>query len=235
MSADLEAVIRAVREGDIDAYAGIVRRHQEELWRIAAFALRDATDTEDLVQRVFVRAYTADVFHLVSLREFVRPGENAVSLSADGKGNLACQVVATHYLPWPRETPARDEALSIEQQYNTTRLKKDDILSCRVTLRYNRPEPANMTIVDLGLPPGFEVQADGFQALKDRGVIEQYSVTGRQVILYFRELPAGKPVSFEYRLRAKYPVKAKAPGASAYQYYEPAVRSSTSPFEITVL
>jgi uncharacterized protein YfaS (alpha-2-macroglobulin family) len=178
----------------------------------------------------------ADVFHLVSLRELARTGENTVSLSAGGKANLACQIVAIHYLPWPREAlPGRDEPLSIEQHYSTAQLKKDDILSCRVTVRYNRPEQANMTIVDLGLPPGFEVLTDSFQAMKDRGTIEQYSVTGRQVILYFREIPAGKPVSFEYRLRAKYPVKAKAPGASAYQYYEPAVRDSTLPVEITVL
>ncbi len=180
---------------------------------------------------------TADVFHLVSLREFVRPGANTVSISGGGRGNLACQVVATHYLPWTRQAsgPSDAEPLSIEQVYNTTRLAKDDVLSCRVTLRCNRREPANMTIVDLGLPPGFDTLTESFQALKDKGVIEQYSLTGRQVILYFRELPAGRPVSFEYRLRARYPVRAKAPAASVYHYYEPEVRDSTLPVEITVL
>ena len=42
------------------------------------------------------------------------------------------------------------------------------------------------------------------------------------------------PVVFRYELKAKFPVKAKAPGASAYQYYEPEVRDQTRPVEITV-
>jgi RNA polymerase sigma-70 factor, ECF subfamily len=58
MNADLDDVIRAVREGRVEAYAAVVRRHQEEVWRIAAYALRDASETEELVQRVFVQAYT---------------------------------------------------------------------------------------------------------------------------------------------------------------------------------
>ena len=58
MTADVEATIEEVLSGRIDAYADIIRRYQDEIWRIVAFALRDVATTEDLVQQVFVDAYT---------------------------------------------------------------------------------------------------------------------------------------------------------------------------------
>ena len=42
----------------MDAFAGIIDRYQDSIWKIAALTLRDMTATEDLVQQVFV-----DVFH----------------------------------------------------------------------------------------------------------------------------------------------------------------------------
>jgi uncharacterized protein YfaS (alpha-2-macroglobulin family) len=178
---------------------------------------------------------TADVYRLVSLRELVRSGGNTVSLKAAGKGTLAYQIVATHYLPWKSADEPAEKPITIDVAYDTRRLRRNDTLKCSVTVRYNRREPANMTIVDLGVPPGFAVETADFQALKDRGVIERYSVTGRQVTLYFRRIDPRKPVNFEYRLRAKYPVKVKTPPSTVYQYYEPKVRDQSAPVELTVL
>lgn len=53
----IEGVIARVLAGDIQAYAELVRRHQREVWRVVAFALRDRAGTEDLVQQTFVVAY----------------------------------------------------------------------------------------------------------------------------------------------------------------------------------
>ena len=60
METTTETILQRVREGDVDAFVEIVRRHQEEIWRIAALPMRDTATTEDLVQQVFVDAY----FHL---------------------------------------------------------------------------------------------------------------------------------------------------------------------------
>jgi hypothetical protein len=55
------------------------------------------------------------------------------------------------------------------------------------------------------------------------------------VTLYFDRIPGkGGPVEFSYTLRAKFPVKAKAPASVAYQYYEPEIRDETLPVLITV-
>lgn len=54
---DTDSFIERVKSGEIEAFTEIIRRHQEEVWRICAFMLRDIEATEDLVQQVFVRAY----------------------------------------------------------------------------------------------------------------------------------------------------------------------------------
>lgn len=54
---EIDAVVAQVRAGHTEAYAEIVRAHQHEVWRVAAFALGSSQQTEDLVQQVFVIAY----------------------------------------------------------------------------------------------------------------------------------------------------------------------------------
>ena len=56
------------------------------------------------------------------------------------------------------------------------------------TVANNRPVAAKMIIVDLGLPPGFTLIPDALNALVEDGVIERYSTTGRQIIVYLRQL-----------------------------------------------
>ena len=125
--------------------------------------------------------------------------------------------------------------LTIDVKCDATTLKKDDTLGVNVKVQYHRDGTADMTMVDLGIPPGFDVLPEYFQGLKDEGMIEKYSITGRQVILYFREIKSEEPVEFSYELKAKFPVKVKAPKSVAYQYYEPEIRAEAKPVELVVL
>jgi len=60
MATTTDSIIDRVLGGDVDAFGEIIRRHQEEIWRLVSFAMKDRATTEDLVQQVFVDAY----FHL---------------------------------------------------------------------------------------------------------------------------------------------------------------------------
>jgi RNA polymerase sigma-70 factor, ECF subfamily len=54
----LLAAITAVRSGDQDAFAQIVRLYQKRLYSLALMFVRDRAGAEDVVQEAFVRAYT---------------------------------------------------------------------------------------------------------------------------------------------------------------------------------
>jgi RNA polymerase sigma-70 factor (ECF subfamily) len=55
---DRDLVGRA-REGDEQAFAQLVRRHQQRIHRLALHIVRDRADAEDVTQETFIRAYRA--------------------------------------------------------------------------------------------------------------------------------------------------------------------------------
>jgi hypothetical protein len=91
-----------------------------------------------------------------------------------------------------------------------------------------------MVIVDLGIPPGFTADPGDFAEMVAAKKIEKFSMTARQVTLYLGDVKPGDVRLFEYGLRPKYPIKAKAPAAVAYEYYTPANRAAANPVELTV-
>lgn len=55
---DRDLVLKA-RQGDVDAYAELVRRYSEIAFRTAYLITRDAVEAEDAAQEAFVKAYYA--------------------------------------------------------------------------------------------------------------------------------------------------------------------------------
>ena len=64
--------------------------------------------------------------------------------------------------------------------------------------------------------------------------IERFELTGRQILLYISNLSYGNPLTFTYRLRAKFPLIAQAPASATYDYYNPEVAGEAKPQIITV-
>jgi len=58
MRTDVDKTVKAVLNGDVEAFAELVRRYQQDVWRVVAAMLYDKKRTEDLVQQAFVNAYT---------------------------------------------------------------------------------------------------------------------------------------------------------------------------------
>jgi len=188
-----------------------------------------------IAKELTITPKTSEVYRLISLREFVKPGQNTVALESDTNSGLAWQVVGTHYKPWQRTAPQPVEPeIAIALRYDTTELSTSDVLKCHVAVTSQRAVSAEMLIVDLGVPPGFDVLPQSFDAMRASGTLDRYSITGRQVILYFRRIQPDTPITFTWSMKARFPVKVKTPSSSAYLYYEPEVRAESKPVQITV-
>jgi hypothetical protein len=175
----------------------------------------------------------ADVLQLFDLKEHLKTGANAVTLEVKGETNLMYQVVGRHYEPFKKEEPSKP-LFDVAVDYDRTTLSTADVLKAKATVKYNGAQPTYMVIVDLGIAPGFTVDAGEFAEMVAAKKIEKFSATSRQVTLYIGDVKPGQALTFEYALKPKYPVKAKAPGAAAYEYYTPANRGAAQPVELTV-
>ena len=175
----------------------------------------------------------ADVLQQFDLKEHVRPGANEVTVEVKGETNLMYQVVGRHFEPYKAEPPAKP-VLEVVMDYDRTSLSTADLLRAKATVKYSGKEPTYMVIVDLPVPPGFTVDAGEFAELVGAKRVQKFSVTARQVTLYLGDVKPASAQAFEYTLRPKYPIKAKAPAAVAYEYYTPANRAAAKPVELTV-
>lgn len=191
---------------------------------------------------------TADNFDVVQLVSFTdKPihGDNKVRIKVKGEGNLMYQISTRYYLPWEMvPAPAPEESLmDITVDYDRTELAVNDIVN--VSVRVELLEgAARQAIVDLGIPPGFEVLSDDLADLVARhsdlppdhegAKFSRFDLTGRQIIVYLESLKAGQPLEFSYRIRARYPIKAQTPPSSAYDYYNPGVGATSAPAAVSV-
>ena len=192
------------------------------------------------VDRVQITKDNNDLLHLVDLKAYTHDGAHRVGLSFAGKGSMQYQIVGRYYVPWVKRAPAADP-LSIDVSYDRTTLAQNEVATAKVRVTNNTPATAKMIMVDLGIPPGFEPSGEDFAALVDEsrnkkgGKLEKYTITAKQVILYFDGLNARQRMEFSFKLRAKFPVRAQTFSSRVYEYYNPTVENKTKPVEMTVV
>jgi hypothetical protein len=176
----------------------------------------------------------SDVLQQFDLKEHTKVGDNEVAIQVAGDTSLMYQIVGRHFAPWKKAPSPTLPALNVSVEYDRTKLSTHDMLKAKATLKYTGDVPTYMVIVDLGIPPGFTVDAGDFAELVSAKKIEKFTVTARQVTLYIGDVKQGDVKSFEYTLKPKYPIKAKTPPTVAYEYYTPANRATAQPVELVV-
>ncbi|RKY03960.1 MAG: hypothetical protein DRP55_00150, partial [Spirochaetes bacterium] len=180
-----------------------------------------------------LEAEEAEIVHIIDMKPFTKKGKNKIELIFKGEGNLYYQIIGRYYIPH-RLVRKKVPPLVIQIDFDRTNLKKDDIIKENVKIENRLKRDVKMVIIDLGIPPGFLVIDDDLKAMVKNKKIERYSKTGRQVIIYLREIKAKKRIELTLRLKAKYPVKAKSPISTVYEYYKPEQRSYAKEVLLTV-
>jgi len=179
-----------------------------------------------------------DLLHQFVFKNINTQLASTVGLQFEGKGGLVYQIVGSYYLPWDEK--AAGEPLSIDVAYDRTHLAQDDIATASATVKNNLPKAANMVMVDLGIPPGFDLLSEDLQDYQEKsahrksGHLSKFSLTATQALLYFDSFAPGHVVTLKYRLRAKYPIRARTFKSQVYEYYDPEIASVARPVQLEV-
>jgi hypothetical protein len=173
----------------------------------------------ELAKTLTIAKEQSDLTFSWSATEGLTP-QTKVRLEFDGQGSPLYQIVTSAYVPWAF-APRGEEPVKISVAYDRTRLTADDTLTAKVKVENTTDDHLKMLIVDLGVPPGFTPVTEDLEALKAKGNIQKYQLTGRQVILYLDGLAAHKTLTLTYKLEARYPVKVQGAEARVYEYYNP--------------
>jgi hypothetical protein len=179
-----------------------------------------------------------DLFHQFVVKQIDPFKLNHVQLHFSGTGSLAYQIVGRYFTPW--ETKAAVEPLTIKVNYDRTHLAQNDIATETVTIHNSLPKTANMIMVDLGIPPGFDLLSEDLQAFQEKsanaasGGLQKFSLTATQAILYFNALASNQTVTIKVRLRARYPIRAHTFQSRVYEYYDPAINATAHPVQMEV-
>lgn len=190
------------------------------------------------VSTVKITKDNSDVLQLIDLGAYTTEGNNILEVKFSGEGNLFYQIVSRYYVPYRfiiEEIPEIQKLISIDLEYDKTTLQQNDIVRVNARVEYHGLQTVNWVIVDLGIPPGFSVLTEDLDALKSEGLIARYTLTGRQITIYLEKVEPNKPLEFSYRLQARYPIKAKTPQSSVYEYYNPEVKDIAKPIELNVI
>jgi len=179
-----------------------------------------------------------DLFHQFVFKGSDTQAANRVEIRFTGEGLLAYQIAGRYFVPWIDKPQA--EALSIDVSYDRTHLEQDQIATATATVRNRAVATANMVMVDLGIPPGFDLLSEDLDSYREKsaakksGRLEKFTLTPTQAILYFDSIAPGDALRLSFRLRAKYPIHASTFASRVYEYYDPEVNSLARPVLLEV-
>uniref|UniRef100_A0A7C4TD91 Alpha-2-macroglobulin n=1 Tax=candidate division WOR-3 bacterium TaxID=2052148 RepID=A0A7C4TD91_UNCW3 len=188
---------------------------------------------KEKIKEIKIDRNNADVMQQVELNENLKD-ENEIEIRMEGEGSFLYEITSAYYIPW-KDLPRPPMPLfAIDLNYDRKTLSINDLVTVDVSIKLLKKGTGQMVMIDLGIPPGFEVQTPTLD--DDVGkVIQKYSLTPRQIIIYIESISSEKPIQFAYQLKAKYPVRAKVQSSRVYEYYNTDKEAIAEPFEIRVM
>jgi CD109 antigen len=186
--------------------------------------------SNDTEKQIEINQQNFDVLQIAE----ITPGSE-LEVSAEGKGEIIGQLVKRYNIPQAESTG--QDILTVDVDYDTTEVEVNDMVRVSAAVSFNPPEPieAGMVVVDISVPTGFApVTESVIKAVESEKKIKRYDIAGRKIIFYIENMLPGEMVTFEFDVRALYPVKAKGVTSQAYSYYQPEMRGETLGQAVTV-
>ncbi len=162
----------------------------------------------------------------------LKDGSNLLEMEFPGAGGALVQWTADYFVPWTQEELGRrtvsNEDLAFTVRYEPTRLRLGDSVHCHVRIERSQ-KSWGMLIVEIGLPPGAEVDRTSLDAQK---AVYRYEVAPDRVTTYV--WPLEGEYGFEFTFRPRYPAQAVAPSSRVFDYYNPEASLNLAPVAFQV-
>lgn len=176
---------------------------------------------------------TQGAIKLTDIAELLEAGEHTIELKMTGGSEMPCALA----IKYSNDKPDSSDKCKVDISVSlaSTKVIEGQVIEANVTVR-NKAEdeiiPTPIAIV--GIPAGLEVRHDQLKELVKSQRIAAYEVTGREVVLYWRELQADKKVEFPLSLVAAVPGTYTGPASRAYLYYTDEFKTWSEPLVVTI-
>jgi uncharacterized protein YfaS (alpha-2-macroglobulin family) len=170
-------------------------------------------------ETLVIAADQTEVMKQLDLSSHLSAGRHTLTL-AEPTGSAANFQVAFRYHVPSAKGPTEGR-LGLTVRYDREKLRVGETVAALASVAKHGTKSAPMVMVELPIPAGFTVVADSFARMMEEGKIAKYEIQPLAVLVYLRELPAGKPLELPYGLLSVMPAQVAVPAARAYEYYDP--------------
>ena len=180
-------------------------------------ALRVLVDGRPVGGPVSFDRSTQGTIKLPDIAAHLGPGKHEVQVKMEGGAPMPYSVAVDYSAVTPDSARACQVGLEVALSKST--IAEGELVEANATITNRSSEPVPTPVAIVGLPGGLEPRHDQLKELVKRQVIDAYEVIGRDVVLYWRALPAARKVQVPLSLVAAVPGKYTGPASRAYLYY----------------
>lgn len=156
----------------------------------------------------------------VDISQFLSTGKNRIEIERPRGLQLATvQAVAKYYVPWTEAKNSSKSDLRLQVKFDKTEAKINEEITCSVKVERVGGRRNGMMLAEIGIPPGAEVDRSTLQDATRDSTISQYDVLPDRVVIYL--WPSANGVSFNFKFRPRFGLKAKSAPSILYDYYNP--------------
>jgi uncharacterized protein YfaS (alpha-2-macroglobulin family) len=168
----------------------------------------------------------------IDVSRFVKTGQNQVMFRSSGREPIEAQFNTAWYRPWDERSRPKD--LQIDARYSVTDTAINAPVRCSVTVKREHFYRYGMLIVEVGLPPGAEVDRGTLASLVEDSAsgVDSFEVAPDRVAFYV--WPRRTELTFNFSFRPRFAMKARAAPSLVYDYYNPDARDVQPPVLFTV-
>lgn len=162
-------------------------------------------------------ASTQGAIKMPDLSELLSPGKHKLEMRMDGGAPMPYSIA----VKYNAITPASDDAckLGLTVSMAQNKLVEGTATQANVTVVNKTKNVLPTPVAIVGLPGGLEPRHDQLKELVKKGKIDAYEVRGREVVLYWRTMPADTKIEVPLSVIAAVPGTYTGPASRAYLYY----------------